>query len=363
MAQIDALLSHMTTAGSTRARLRGDLPSELESASGVSQGNVIPNGNLETTLEEIAPIEAREALRSQGTADFQYNGFNFHVAIENGILSFNISPSSAAYITGSGSNSMLPPTTSHPETENNSGQGAASVLPPEAQGFNWGGFLLPWIWPLAHNTWIGLLSFIPIVGFFMRFFLGFKGNELAWQNRKFTSLDQFKNVQRIWLMSGLVVSLLGCTTFPITAAILFPVFARARENARRSSCQQNLKSIALATIIYTNRNNEAFPNTKSDEEFKKIVSNSVGTGSIEPFECPSETTKGTNDYVYNKKLAGLKLEDVKDPANTPMIWDKEGTNHLEGRNIAFADGHIKWYREEEAQALLLPYTTVGELPM
>ena len=37
----------------------------------------------------------------------------------------------------------------------------------------------------------------------------------------------------------------------ILAAILFPVFARARENARRSSCQSNLKQIALGFIQYT----------------------------------------------------------------------------------------------------------------
>ena len=37
----------------------------------------------------------------------------------------------------------------------------------------------------------------------------------------------------------------------ILAAILFPVFARARENARRSSCQSNLKQIGLGLIQYT----------------------------------------------------------------------------------------------------------------
>jgi prepilin-type N-terminal cleavage/methylation domain-containing protein len=36
----------------------------------------------------------------------------------------------------------------------------------------------------------------------------------------------------------------------ILAAILFPVFSRARENARRSSCQSNLKQIGLAVMQY-----------------------------------------------------------------------------------------------------------------
>jgi len=36
----------------------------------------------------------------------------------------------------------------------------------------------------------------------------------------------------------------------ILAAILFPVFARAREKARMASCQSNLKQLALATLMY-----------------------------------------------------------------------------------------------------------------
>lgn len=37
----------------------------------------------------------------------------------------------------------------------------------------------------------------------------------------------------------------------ILAAILFPVFARARENARRTSCVSNLRQMGLATMMYT----------------------------------------------------------------------------------------------------------------
>src|SRR3990170_5499085 len=45
----------------------------------------------------------------------------------------------------------------------------------------------------------------------------------------------------------------------ILAAILFPVFARARENARRSSCQSNEKQIALGFKQYIQDNNEKYP--------------------------------------------------------------------------------------------------------
>lgn len=45
----------------------------------------------------------------------------------------------------------------------------------------------------------------------------------------------------------------------LLAAILFPVFARARENARRASCQSNLKQIALGVLQYTQDYDERFP--------------------------------------------------------------------------------------------------------
>ncbi len=45
----------------------------------------------------------------------------------------------------------------------------------------------------------------------------------------------------------------------ILAAILFPVFARARENARRTSCLSNLKQLGLAAMQYTQDYDENYP--------------------------------------------------------------------------------------------------------
>jgi len=45
----------------------------------------------------------------------------------------------------------------------------------------------------------------------------------------------------------------------LLAAILFPVFARARENARRASCMSNLKQMGLGLMMYVQDNNERFP--------------------------------------------------------------------------------------------------------
>ncbi|GAB4452485.1 MAG: hypothetical protein OHK0029_03480 [Armatimonadaceae bacterium] len=52
----------------------------------------------------------------------------------------------------------------------------------------------------------------------------------------------------------------------ILAAILFPVFAQAREKARQTSCLSNHKQLALAAIMYANDYDERFPLVGSAEE-------------------------------------------------------------------------------------------------
>jgi len=91
-----------------------------------------------------------------------------------------------------------------------SGMGANSAVPPEIRGWNWGGFLMTWIWGIGNNVWIALialLGIIPYVGWVisltMRIVLGIKGNEWAWQNKKWESVEHFKRVQRTWLWWGI----------------------------------------------------------------------------------------------------------------------------------------------------------------
>ena len=57
----------------------------------------------------------------------------------------------------------------------------------------------------------------------------------------------------------LVELLVVIAIIAILAAILFPVFARARENARRASCQSNLKQLGLAITQYVQDYDERYP--------------------------------------------------------------------------------------------------------
>ena len=166
----------------------------------------------------------------------------------------------------------------------------------------------------------------------------------------------------------------------ILAAILFPVFARARENARRASCQSNLKQIGLGIKQYIQDYDERFP-----QEGDATAGNRGWAYAIQPyikseqlFQCPSETvapppgadletravTAGFSDYWYNFNLGTISEAQLTYSSNTLMNGDGGGGNgttaaawrqklsqndarrHLEGANYSFTDGHVKWLKYE-----------------
>lgn len=97
--------------------------------------------------------------------------------------------------------------------DNNSGRGANTQVPDiVAKRFNWGAFLLSWIWGLGNKTYITLLiiavSFIPIINFFvpliMCIWFGIEGNAWAWQNKRFQSVEHFHSYQRKWAIAGII---------------------------------------------------------------------------------------------------------------------------------------------------------------
>src|SRR5438034_806664 len=70
----------------------------------------------------------------------------------------------------------------------------------------------------------------------------------------------------------------------ILAAILFPVFARAREAARKTNCLSNLKNIGLASLMYVQDYDEQFPWLMMDNR-----SNNNATGLSRNMASPAQT--------------------------------------------------------------------------
>ncbi len=91
---------------------------------------------------------------------------------------------------------------------NTSGQGESSQVPVEIKKWNWGAFFMTWIWGIGNQTYIALLGLIPLVNIVMMFILGAKGNQWAWQNKRWDSIEHFKRVQRRWSQVALGLILL-----------------------------------------------------------------------------------------------------------------------------------------------------------
>jgi len=87
--------------------------------------------------------------------------------------------------------------------ENTSGQGDEADVPREIIRWNWGAFFLNWIWGIRNKTYIAFLCIIPAIGFVMMIVLGMKGNEWAWQNKRWESVEQFLYEQNIWSKWGI----------------------------------------------------------------------------------------------------------------------------------------------------------------
>jgi prepilin-type N-terminal cleavage/methylation domain-containing protein/prepilin-type processing-associated H-X9-DG protein len=108
----------------------------------------------------------------------------------------------------------------------------------------------------------------------------------------------------------------------ILASILFPVFGRARENARRSSCQSNLKQIGLGIMQYTQDYDERFPlrwygPLTGAPRFVNSWRRSIFpyVKSTQLFSCPSNTKNSTpaqDSTPTNMTDAGL-------PAGSPVF--------------------------------------------
>jgi len=120
--------------------------------------------------------------------------------------------------------SVSPVRLEQPPPLNNSGCGRAydsSVpVPDEIKGWNWGAFFLPAFWPLTNRVWLGLLAWIPYVGWLVGFGLGAKGNEWAWKSRKWRSVEHFNRHQRGWAIAGLFVGIPMAWLYMFFCAVL-----------------------------------------------------------------------------------------------------------------------------------------------
>ena len=169
----------------------------------------------------------------------------------------------------------------------------------------------------------------------------------------------------------------------ILAAILFPVFARAREKARQASCMSNLKQIGLAMHMYAQDNDGRMPGYTYDS----VNGHGWWYKKLPPYIKNTQILTCTNQNLWHNPINygpwqplwswdnRICVDDTSHPASTTWLYEGEcqAYNHTSGivrprhsnctasdndpstyaidpnlgahnggENLLYIDGHVKW---------------------
>ena len=175
----------------------------------------------------------------------------------------------------------------------------------------------------------------------------------------------------------------------ILAAILFPVFAKAREKARQSSCLSNLRQLGTAMISYAQDYDGGFPRYHTPIVIAGFNDGISGGGisfmsgllpyckNVQIFGCPSvrptpvytHTATGvttTTVYSISSYVCGggvplmgyerdsfnnddsarvgmmTEFKNLYISGHWPWLSSQGQFQHNDGQNVVFGDGHAKW---------------------
>ena len=200
----------------------------------------------------------------------------------------------------------------------------------------------------------------------------------------------------------------------ILAAILFPVFQKVRENARRTSCASNMKQIGLAIVQYTQDTDEVYPTSDNTGDWAHEIYPYVKSTGV--YICPDNPdgaaynpTSNANghdmnpqngympvagapsflpaSYGYNNEMGGnndfggpMTLAAINEPSSKIIVGERVATGpgssnqngmgwhdwirtqfhdngyagHNGRMNVLFTDGHVK---------TMIPTSTISPLNM
>ena len=208
------------------------------------------------------------------------------------------------------------------------------------------------------------------------------------------------NTKRIAGKAGftLIEMMIVLVVIAVLAAILLPVFLRVREKARCTTCQSNLKQIAVAMQQYVQESDGHYPVMEHVQDGKTIYWNDAITPYVKDgaiFRCPTRQQANPEnpetDYGYNwmglntgqwdsnseknlfgnTQFAGVHESSIV-PSSSVVALNYEGgpssvdggpdtdvvetswgqrlwlpALHSGGANVSYIDGHVKWRSKQE----------------
>lgn len=131
-----------------------------------------------------------------------------------------------------------------------------------------------------------------------------------------------------------VIAIIG-----ILAAMVFPVFARARESARKAVCLSNVKNLALAIQMYLADNNDTLPPAEHRSEVIDYF-NTIPGGSDDE-ECAAEIISSANPYL---RWAVILDEYTKNRD----VWQCPSAKMTSGAGfIVGSQNYLQWYQNNQ----------------
>ncbi len=175
-------------------------------------------------------------------------------------------------------------------------------------------------------------------------------------------------------IAGIVISAIGVFFLPVVlASILFPVFAKAREKARQTTCMSQIRQLAIAAQMYDQDNNARYPGVHGanwDAALGTYLGNNAAM-----FTCPSDSNNSSNinSYGYSGMMvradgSGVNEAAITAPTEVGVVCDASPSmaygsgglvgggalgnvattamipspRHSNGTVVGYADGHARY---------------------
>ena len=142
----------------------------------------------------------------------------------------------------------------------------------------------------------------------------------------------------------------------ILVSILLPSLNRTRSHPAHLRCSSNLRQIGQGIQMYANENKGVFPDDFAALILTQDITSEVfvcyrtndsrAEGPTTQAVAANLTAGGHLSYVYVGK--GLTMNS---PANAVVAYEPL-SNHGDGMNVLFADGHVQWWTPAQGAALL-----------